>query len=227
MDIYDAVEQRASVRGFTDRAVDRTVLERVMVAASRAPSGGNLQPWRLFLLTGEPLAEVKRLVGERVLAGDETDVAEYPIYPAKLGSPYRERRYSCGEQLYSALRIPREDRAGRDRQFARNFDFFGAPVGAFCYIDRQMGSAQWADVGMYLQTVMLLLHAEGLSSCPQEAWSLYHRTVADVVQPPVDLMLFCGLAIGYRDPDHPANAIRMDRAPLEETVGFMGWGDAR
>lgn len=223
MDVYQAVDQRASVRGFTDREVDHAVIERVMRAASRAPSGGNLQPWKMYVLTGEPLATVKERVGQRVAGRDAPDLPEYPIYPAGLSSPYRDRRYACGEQLYAALNIPREDKGGRLRQFAHNFDFFGAPVGAFCYIDRQMGSPQWADVGMYLQTVMLLLEAEGLSSCSQEAWSVYHRTVADVVAPSDELMLFCGMAIGYRDPDHPANNMRMERAPLEETVTFLGW----
>ncbi len=223
MDVYQAVDQRASVRAFTDQDVDHTVIERVLRSASRSPSGGNLQPWRLYVLTGEPLATVKRRVGQRVAGGDVPDSPEYPIYPAGLTSPYRERRYGCGEQLYAALGIPREDKGGRLRQFAHNFEFFGAPVGAFCYIDRQMGSPQWSDVGMYLQTVMLLLEAEGLSSCAQEAWSMYHRTVGEVVAPPDELMLFCGMAIGYRDREHPANGMRMGRAPMEETVSFLGW----
>ncbi len=223
MDVYQAVDQRASVRAFTDQKVDHAVIERVLRAASRAPSGGNLQPWHLYVLTGEPLATVKRLVGQRVADRDVPDAPEYPIYPAGLTSPYRDRRFACGELLYSALQIPREDKGGRLRQFAHNFEFFGAPVGAFCYIDRQMGSPQWSDVGMYLQTVMLLLEAEGLSSCAQEAWSVYHRSVADVVGPPEELMLFCGMAIGYRDPDHPANGVRMERSPLDETVSLVGW----
>ena len=223
MDVYQAVDQRASVRGFTDRAVDREVIERVLRAASRAPSGGNLQPWKFYVLTGGALETVKRRVGERVAGRDVPDAPEYPIYPHPLTSPYRDRRFACGELLYSALQIPREDKDGRLRQFAHNFEFFGAPVGAFCYIDRQMGSPQWSDVGMYLQTVMLLLEAEGLSSCAQEAWSVYHRTVAEVVGPPEELMLFCGMAIGYRDVDNPANSVRMERAPLEESVSFVGW----
>lgn len=223
MDVYQAVDQRSSVRAFADREVDHAVIERVLRAASRAPSGGNLQPWKLYVLTGEPLATVKSLVGQRVAERGAPDAPEFPIYPAALSSPYRERRYACGEQLYAALQIPREDKAGRLRQFAHNFDFFGAPVGAFCYIDRQMGSAQWSDLGMYLQTVMLLLEAEGLSSCSQEAWSVYHRSVAEVVGSPDELMLFCGMAIGYRDPDHPVNTMRMERAPLEETVTLLGW----
>jgi nitroreductase len=227
MDVYDAVAQRMSVRAFTDHPVDRHDLQRVLQAACRAPSGGNLQPWRLYVLTGDPLTEVTKLVGERVESGEAPDEEQYPIYPPQLSSPYRERRYQSGERLYDALGITRHDKIARRRQFARNFEFFGAPVGMFCYIDRHMGCAQWADLGMYLQTVMLLLQAEGLASCPQEAWSLYHRTVADVVRPPQELMLFCGMAIGYRDPDHPANTARMARARLAEVATFVGWEDAR
>lgn len=223
MDVYEAVAQRMSVRGFCDRPVDREVVERVLEAACRAPSGGNLQPWLVYVMTGDPLAEVKKLVAERVKVGGLPDEPQYPIYPPNLTSPYRERRARTGEQLYAALGVPRDDKAARQRQFARNFEFFGAPVGLFCFVDRQMGSAQWSDLGMYLQTVMLLLHAEGLASCAQEAWSLYHRTVGDVLEVPEGWTLFCGMAIGYRDPAHPANGLRMERAPLAEIGTFLGW----
>ncbi|TQM11390.1 nitroreductase [Pseudonocardia kunmingensis] len=224
MDVRDAVASRRSVRGFLDRPVDRAVLSRVLDAAGRAPSGGNLQPWRLYALTGGPLAVLKKLMVERVESGDGGDEREYAIYPPALTSPYRERRFRSGEQLYTALGISREDKAARRRWFARNYAFFGAPVGMFCYIDRRMGAAQWADLGMYLQTIMLLLRAEGLASCPQEAWSVHHRTVAEVVGAPAELMLFCGMAVGWEDVGNPANAVRIERAPLDEIVDFVGWG---
>lgn len=115
------------------------------------------------------------------------------------------------------------DKAGRPRQFARNFQFFGAPVGLFCYVDRQTGSAQWSDLGMYLQTVMLLLEAEGLDSCPQESWSVYHRTVAENLRPSAESVLFCGMSIGYPDPDRPSAAPRTERAGLGEVSTFSGW----
>jgi nitroreductase len=223
MDVRAAVASRRSVRGFLDRPVDRAVLTKVLDAARRAPSGGNLQPWRLYALTGGPLAALKKLMVERVESGDGGDEREYAIYPPGLISPYRERRFRSGEQLYTALGIPRDDKAARRRWFARNYAFFGAPVGLFCYVDRRMGAAQWADLGSYLQTIMLLLRAEGLSSCPQEAWSVYHRTVAEVVGAPAELMLFCGMAVGWEDPGDPANAVRIDRAPLDEIVDFVGW----
>lgn len=109
------------------------------------------------------------------------------------------------------------------RQFARNYTFFDAPVGMFCFVHRQMGAAQWTDLGMFLQTVMLLLRDRGLGSCAQEAWSIYHQEVAEIIQPPSDLMLFCGVAIGYEDIQHPVNGLRTERAPPSEFAEFLGW----
>ena len=124
-----------------------------------------------LVLTGAPLAELKKRAGERLAAGDPWDEREYEMYPPELKSPYRERRSAFGEQRYGALGIAREDLEARQRAASANWDCFGAPAALFCYIDRDLGPPQWADVGMYLQTVMLLLRAEGLHSCPQMAWS--------------------------------------------------------
>ena len=147
------------------------------------------------------------------------DEREYEMYPPAMKSPYRERRSAFGKERYSALGITREDWDARQRAAIANWDCFGAPAALFCYIDRDLGPAQWADVGMYLQTVMLLLRAEGLHSCPQMAWSQVHETVADVVSPPDGLILFCGMSIGYEDPS--VNYVRTGRAPLDETVTFV------
>ena len=225
MDIYSVVDQRRSVRGFLADPVERDVIERVLSAACRAPSGGNLQPWHLYVLTGDPLRALVEKIRGRLTTGSGPDAAEYEIYPPKLASPYRDRRFRCGEMLHESLAIPRSDRAARERAMSRNFEFFGAPVGLFSYLDRAMGSAQWSDLGMYLQTVMLLLHAEGLGSCAQEAWSLYHRSVAEVVAPPEHLMLFCGMSIEYPDPDHPTAMVRTERAPLTDVSTFLGFGE--
>jgi nitroreductase len=219
VDIYAAVASRRAVRAFTGEPVPAGVLERVLAAAARAPSGGNIQPWNSYVLTGASLAELKKRTAERVAAGDAGDEREFDIYPPDLKSPYRERRFKAGEQRYSALGIAREDASARAEAVAANWDCFGAPAALLCYIDRDMGPAQWADVGMYLQTIMLLLRAEGLHSCPQKAWSVYHRTVAEVVSPAAGLMLFCGMSIGFEDTT--ANYVRIDRAPLRETVTFL------
>lgn len=220
MDVYEAVTSRRAVRAFTDRRVTREVLERVLSAAARSPSGSNLQPWHAYVVTGEPLARLKKRAGERVAAGDPWDEAQYEQYPPALKSPYRERRSAFGEQRYGALGIPRGDLEARQRAASANWDCFGAPAALFCYIDRDLGRPQWSDVGMYLQTVMLLLRAEGLHSCTQMAWAKYRESVAEIVSPPDELMLFCGMSIGFEDVT--AGDARTDRAPLAETVTFVG-----
>ncbi|MFV8182755.1 MULTISPECIES: nitroreductase [unclassified Streptomyces] len=219
MDVYEAVTSRRAVRAFTDRPVPKQTLERVLSAAAWAPSGSNIQPWRAYVLTGAPLAEVKKRAGERLAAGDAWDEPEYEQYPTALESPYRERRSAFGRQRYGALGIAREDLEARQRAASANWDCFGAPAALFCYIDRGMCSPQWADIGMFLQSVMVLLRAEGLHSCPQMAWAKFHRSVAEVVSPPKELMLFCGMSIGYED--GAAGRPRTERAPLEETVTFV------
>ncbi|MFC5801156.1 nitroreductase [Streptomyces formicae] len=219
MDVYEAVTSRRAVRGFTDRPVSREVLERVLSAAAWAPSGSNLQPWHAYVLTGAPLAELKERVGERVAACDPWDEREYEMYPPELRSPYRERRSAFGKERYSALGVPREDWEARQRAASANWQCFGAPAALFCYIDRGLGGPQWSDVGMYLQTIMLLLRAEGLHSCPQMAWSVYRKTVAEILSPPDELMLFCGMSIGFEDT--AVDYTRTGRAPLDETVTFV------
>ncbi|MDQ2637201.1 MAG: nitroreductase, partial [Actinomycetota bacterium] len=192
MDVYQAVRSRRAVRGFTDRPVPRDTLVRVLTAAAWAPSGSNMQPWQVFVVTGAPLAQLKKLAVERVAAGDPWDERQYEMYPPNPKSPYAERRSAFGKERYSALGIAREDWEARQRAAIANWDCFGASAALFCYIDRDLGAPQWADAGMYLQTVMLLLRAEGLHSCPQMAWSQVRTTVAEVVKPPAELILFCG-----------------------------------
>jgi nitroreductase len=219
MDVYEAVASRRSVRGFADQPVSRDVLERVLTAATNAPSGSNVQPWNIYVVTGAPLAQLKKLATERVAAGDAWDEREYVMYPADMRSPYSDRRAAFGRDRYSALGIVREDWEARARAAIANWDCFGAPAALFCYIDRGLGPAQWSDLGMYLQTVMLLLRAEGLHSCPQMAWSQVRKTVDEIVSPPDELMLFCGMSIGYADASVPF--VRNERAPLEDTVTFI------
>jgi nitroreductase len=219
MDVYEAVTTRRAVRGFTDRPVPMETLEKVLSAAAWAPSGSNIQPWHIYVLTGEPLARLKKIAVERVAAGDPWDEREYVMYPPDMTSPYADRRAAFGKERYAALGIERGDWEARIRAAIGNWDCFGAPAALFCYIDRGLGVAQWSDLGMYLQTVMLLLRAEGLHSCPQMAWSQVRQTVADAISPPEHLMLFCGMSIGYEDVTKALP--RTGRAPLTETVTFI------
>jgi len=219
VDVYEAVASRRAVRGFTDESVPRAVLQRVLAAAAWSPSGSNLQPWHIYVVTGAPLTQFKKLAVERVAAGDSWDEREFEMYPPALKSPYGERRSAFGKERYSALGIAREDWEARQRAAIANWDCFGAPAALFCYIDRDLGLPQWADVGMYLQTVMLLLRAEGLHSCPQMAWSQVRKTVADILSPPDELILFCGMSIGHEDV--AVGYTRTGPAPLDDTVTFI------
>jgi nitroreductase len=219
MNVSEAVQTRRSIRAFLPTEVPRDVLRAVLEGAARAPSGGNLQPWRVHVLMGPALARFRAVMRERLAQGG-MDAIEYPVYPANLHEPYRTQRFAVGEALYATLGIERADKAGRILQFARNYDFFGAPVGLFCYIDRRMGQAQWSDLGMYLQTTMLLLREQGLDSCAQESWSSYNQTVSSFVNAPPEQMLFCGMAIGYADPTAPINTLRSERAALDEFAVF-------
>ena len=220
MDVYEAVDSRRAVRAFRGEPVPREVLERVLAAATRAPSSGNLQPWRVYVVSGEPLAELKRRAKARALAGDPGDEREYPMYPAELTSPYLDRFSAAAAQRYKALGIERDDLDRPTKIAALNSEAFGAPVVLFCYLDRTMGPGQWGDAGMYLQTVMLLLRAEGLHSWPQVMWTMYRRTVGQAVGADDGLVLFCGVAVGFEKEGVPP--LRTGRADLAETVSFIG-----
>lgn len=222
MNVSDAVASRRSVRGFLDTPVDPAVLRRVVEQAARAPSGGNLQPWHIDVVAGEPLDALKAIMRQRMAEAPGGEPTEYDIYPKVLTAPYKDYRFAVGEELYRALGIPREDKLARMMWFARNFQFFGAPVALFCTVAKTMGPPQWSDLGMYLQTLMLLLREAGLDSCPQECWAIYPATIRGFLGVPDDRMLFTGMAIGFKDDADPANAARADRAPLADFATFRG-----
>lgn len=222
MRVSEAVASRRSVRGFLPTPVDPAVIRRVLERAARAPSGGNLQPWHIDVVGGARLDELKAIMARRVPEAPTGEPTEYDIYPKVLPSPYRDRRFEVGEDLYGALGIPRTDKMARMLWFARNFQFFGAPLALFCSVARTMGPPQWSDLGMFLQTVMLLLREEGLDSCAQECWALYPQTIGQFLDLPADRMLFCGMSIGVADEAEPANQFRARRAPLDEFARFHG-----
>ena len=221
MNVADAVAGRFSARAFLDTPVPLEQIERILDRARRAPSGGNLQPWRVYVVCGRRLADLIARVGKRAMEAPRGEPMEYHVYPPDLGEPYRSRRFKCGEDLYAALGIPREDKPARLRQFAKNLQGFGAPVQLFFAIDRNMGQNQWAHLGMFMQTVMLLAVEEGLHTCPQEAWSAFHETVSEFLGMPPEQMLYCGMAVGFADMDHPVNQWRTERATLEEIARFV------
>jgi nitroreductase len=208
VDVYEAVDSRRAVRAFSDEPVSKEVLERVLAAATRAPSSGNLQPWHVYVVTGEPLAELKSRATARARAGDPGDEREYPMYPSELASPYLDRFSAAVAQRYEALGIERGDPDRPTRIAALNSEAFGAPLVLFCYLDRTMGPGQWGDAGMYLQTVMLLLR------------TMYRKTVSQMVGADDELVLFCGVAVGFEKEGVPR--LRTGRADMAETVSFIG-----
>ncbi len=216
MKVSEALDTRLSIRAFLDRPVAEETVREILVRASRAPSGGNLQPWRVIVLMGAARQRLVDTVASRMLAKPGGEGTEYDIYPPKLKEPYRGRRFRIGEMMYEKLGIPREDKPGRLMQFARNYRFFDAPVGLLFSIDRDMQQGQWADLGMFMQSIMLLAREYGLDTCAQEAWAVWHETITELFAIPEEEMFFCGMALGYRDPEAPVNTLRSERAPLED-----------
>jgi nitroreductase len=215
MNVSEAIAYRRSVRGFTDQQVDIALIRDIVERSARAATGGNVQPWHIDIVHGTSMARLKAIMMAK-MATRETEDHEYDIYPKGLSAPYEVRRREVGEMLYGAIGIPREDKLGRAMWFARNFQFFNAPVGLFCTVDRQMGPPQWGDLGMMLQNIMLLVCEAGLDSCPQECWAVYPQTVRGFLGTPPERMLYTGMAIGYKDASDPANALIPLRAPPNE-----------
>ena len=216
MNVSEALKTRISVRAFRPDPVPRAVVEDILLKASRAPSGGNLQPWKVHVLLGAAKDELVRRTKEQMAKNPRGGVPEYHIYPPNLTEPYSTRRFRVGEQMYATMSIPREDKARRLQQFVKNWEFFGAPVGLIFSIDRQMQQGQWSDLGGFLQSIMLLAREYGLHTCAQEAWAPYHEVIREYLKVPQEEMIFCGMSLGYADTDAPINTLYSERAALGE-----------
>lgn len=217
MNVSEAIAQRKSIRNFLDTPVADSDLKHLLEQAARAPSGGNLQPWQIYVVNGPSMQRLHSHLEHQT----ERERPAYPIYPENLAEPYRSRRFKVGEDMYALLGIPRTDKAARFAHLARNFSFFGAPAGFFCYVDRAMGPPQWSDLGMFLQSFMLLAQEAGLSTCAQEAWATRPNAVTSFVGAPAEQMLFCGMAIGYANDNAPVNTLVSDRDPLSTWATFL------
>lgn len=222
MHVYEAIDSRVSCRAFLSTPVPADVVRNILHAARRAPSGGNLQPWHVYIVAGAPLNELLHDVRSKFPTNPRGEGTEYDAYPPRLTEPYRKRRSSCEDDLYATVGIARDNKAARWQQFARNFHLFGAPVALFFAMDRQMGIGQYADLGMFMQNIMLLAREQGLHTCAQGSWVVWHKTIEAKLEFPPNLMLFCGMALGYRDDDAPINRLRTDRAELDEFAVFRG-----
>jgi len=222
MNVIEAIQSRKTCRAFLNTPVRQETLAKILELAMRAPSGGNLQPWRVYVVTGS----VMRSIIERVREGRTEDQGpEYNVYPPNLKEPYRTRRFEIGEAIYKIVNVAREDKATRLKWWARNFEFFNAPAAFFFTMDRIMEVGQWADLGMFMENIMLLAREFGLHTAPQEAWATWTPLLKDILGIPENEMLFCGMAIGYEDTNHPLAVLESNRAPLGDIVTFHGFDD--
>jgi nitroreductase len=214
-----AITSRRSVRGFLPDPVAPEVIVSLLTIASRAPSGSNIQPWKVHVLTGAALARVAQAMSEAFASG-EPETREYEYYPTTWRSPYLERRRAVGWELYRLAGVTKGDRSAGDRQRARNYAFFGAPVGFVFTIDRDMEQGSWLDYGMFLENIMVAARGFGLDTCPQAALANYPQVMRRELAIPDSEMIVCGMALGVADPAEPTNALVTPRETVESFTIF-------
>ena len=231
--VEDAVDSRRTVRRFSDYVVPRERLEEILSKALRAPSGGNVQPWRMYVLgpkkRDELVEKVTEKLSQTLMQGKKLpEKSQYDIYPAgmeKEGHPlndvYMPRRREMAFGMFEVMGIERKDKMARAMAMAQNFEFFGAPVGIIFTVHEAQGPPQWSDIGMYMQTVMLLAREAGLHTCPQEAWAEFPHTIKEVCGIPKEEIVFAGLGIGKPDLEAPVNQLKTYRAPLNDVATFL------
>jgi len=219
-----AITSRRSIRAFLPTPVRREEVEAILAVASRAPSGTNLQPWKVHVVSGEAKARLTRELlaahADPVVAAAHRD--EWDYYPREWISPYLERRRKVGWDLYGLLGIAKADRARMHAQFGRNYAFFDAPVGLLFVIDRVMRQGSFLDYGMFLQSIMVAARARGLDTCPQAAFMQYHRIIAAHLGLGATEQLVCGMSLGHADPAAPENALETAREPVAAFTTFHG-----
>jgi len=222
--VTEALKRRISTRKFRPQPLVKQLVHEILDVARWAPSGGNLQPWKVIAVAGAERAAVIELARRFHAAGSPDESTDRPVYPPNLWEPYRTRRFKVGEDLYALLEIPRSDRAARLAQFARNYEMFGAPVELFFVIDERMGHAQWAHLGMFMQSIALAALERGVSSCMQEAWATLRLSLKSHFALDEHELVYCGMALGYADQTAAVNSLRSERAPVEEFASFRGFG---
>lgn len=218
-----AITSRRSIRAFLDRPVGRDTVEHLLEVAARAPSGTNMQPWRVHVVAGEVKERLSQALVEAHLAGGGGHEAAYRYYPSEFFEPYLGRRRKVGWDLYGLLGIGRREADRMRAQHARNYAFFGAPIGLMFVIDRRLEIGSWLDYGMFLENVMVAARAHGLDTCPQAAFSTYHGIIREHLALSDDDVVVCGMALGYADPDAPENRLETERVPAQEFARFHGF----
>lgn len=223
MTITKALLERRSARAFLPTPVSTETVTAIIEGALHTASSSNMQPWKLYAMAGDDLAALRTAVRQSLAANPAAEGADYKIYAEPLKETFNARRKACAEAMYATIGIARENKLGRLMQFARNFDFYDAPVGMILTIDRTMEHGQWADVGMFLQSLLLLAHEQGLGTCPQAAWAAMPRTVAAHLSLPPEEMVYCGISLGYADPNAPINRTETGRAAFADIATLRGF----
>ena len=219
-----AITSRRSIRAFLPKPVPQADVAHLLDVAARAPSGSNIQPWKVHAQSG---AALKRLC-DALMAEHEAGItpeSEYQYYPRKFFEPFHSRRRKVGWDLYGLLGIGKGDSERMRAQHGRNLVFFDAPVGLIFTIHRDLEQGSWLDYGMFLQNVMVAARGMGLDTCPQAAFMPYHRTIQAMLGIPPEEMLVCGMALGYADPAAVENSLETERAPAQEFTRFAGWAE--
>lgn len=218
-----AINSRHSIRAFLPKPVAREDIEAILHVAARAPSGTNTQPWKVYVLTGaakEQLSsEILKVYDDPVLS--KRHVEEYHYYPIEWVPPYIDRRRKVGWDLYALLGLTRDNKAGMHAQHGRNYRFFDAPVGLMFTIDRVMERGSWLDYGMFLQNIMVAARGRGLDTCPQAAFTQYHKLIREVLQFPEHEQLVCGMSLGYADASKIENSLITEREPVSTFAKFL------
>lgn len=225
LSITDIVDQamltRRSVRAFLPDPVDDETIRDILRVAARAPSGTNMQPWKVYVVSGERKQALSEAILSSGVRPEKIEWDEYRYYPDKFFEPYLSRRRAVGYALYSLLGIGRREVERMRAQHDRNFTFFDAPVGLIFTIDRRLNKGSWIDLGMFVQSVMIAARGRDLHTCPQAAFAPYHKQIRPILGIPDEEIVVCGMALGYEDASKPENALRSERAPLEEFVSFV------
>lgn len=218
-----AISARRSVRAFLDTPVDPAIIREILQVASRAPSGTNTQPWKVYVLTGAARERLSAEIVDTFL--DPAKVVqhheEYDYYPQEWIEPFIGRRRKVGFDLYGLLGLQKDDKQGMKQQHARNYQFFDAPVGLIFTVDRIMGKGSWLDYGMFMENVMISAIGHGLATCPQAAFNQFHKIIERQLELPENEMVVCGMALGYEDKAVIVNTLKTARVPVDEFTKFI------
>ena len=219
--VDEVITTRRAVRSFLPRSVPRDEIRSILEVAGRAPSGTNMQPWKVYVVGKPKIGEIYTAIMDSGIKPERAIWDDYQYYPKRFVEPYLARRRSLGTALYDLIGIEKRDTKGMRDQFNRNFNFFDAPLGLFVTIDRHLEVGSWFDLGMFTQNILIAAQSRGLATCPQAAFAPFHRQIRPLIGMPDKEILVCGIAIGYEDSEKPENSLRTERASVDQWAHFI------